>query len=66
MYITTDFGQTKISVILEDAFDAIGVPIVRKWSILGYNRFHPNGIDIQNGSTKRVIFPADFSNYYIR
>lgn len=63
--VTTEIKTRPTQHILEDFTDASGFPAVRKWKIIGTNRFWLLGIDIQNGSTTRIIFPADFDNYYV-
>lgn len=37
----------------------------RNWKVKGRNIYQPEGWDIKNGSTHRLIFPIDFQNYVI-
>lgn len=65
LLVTTEFKTRPLSHILEDALNALGEPVVRKWKIVGVNKFHSNAFDIQWGSTIRILFPADFESYYV-
>jgi hypothetical protein len=61
----TTFGQQSTDHLLESTVNDFGLPEVRKWKIIGPNRFQSNGWNIKYGLCTRVVFPIDLDHYYL-